>query len=135
MDELVTWLREQVDADEWGAREAADGDSGRWFVGDRWNVYRVEDEALHDEGYAEENRLVVYGNIKAQSTHIVRHNPARTLAEVKAKRLLIHWIERYEDQRIDANNWAMDEGDVALRLLALPYADRPGYREEWALAE
>lgn len=26
-------------------------------------------------------------------------------------------------------------GDVLLQLLALPYADRPGYREEWRLAE
>lgn len=68
--------------------------------------------------------------------HIARHDPARVLAECEAKRRI---VEEYE-----ANFWP-DPGDrealtdassaaspaAMIRLLALPYADHPDYREEW----
>jgi hypothetical protein len=51
--------------------------------------------------------------------------PARVLREIDAKRQI---VERYA--------WLREHGDTGgtawvLPLLALPYADRPGYREEW----
>jgi hypothetical protein len=70
--------------------------------------------------------------------HVVRWNPARVLAEVEAKR------------RILDEHYPVDTGDriscascgeihccpepwpcLTACLLALPYADRPGYRPEW----
>lgn len=79
------------------------------------------------------------------AAHIARHHPARVLAEVDAKRKLIRRIFEYE-AKIDSE-WGcchyaeeieaglcseVNPAEVtALRLLALPYADHPGYREEW----
>ena len=140
-EDLVTWLRAQLDEDERGAREAAERDSGEWFMGDRWNVYRIEDEARYDDDYqGEENRLVVYGNIKSQSEHIARHDPARVLAEVEAKRRILDgWREADREAHVDDGDErvaALMQGrllayQAVTRRLGLPYADRPGYREEW----
>ena len=52
--------------------------------------------------------------------------PARVLREVEVKRRMLGRIESH------ALLMGRDEihGDL-MRLLALPYADHPGYREEW----
>jgi Family of unknown function (DUF6221) len=54
--------------------------------------------------------------------HIARYDPARILAEVDAKRRI---IEHHRPDDI------CDEACTTLRLLALPYADDPDYRDEW----
>lgn len=73
---LLAAVRQRMET----AQAAADGDSGRWFMGDRWNVFRAEDEARYDENYGgEEHRLVVYGNVKDQSEHIAANDPATIL--------------------------------------------------------
>ncbi len=48
----------------------------------------------------------------------------RAFAECAAKRLIIRY-ELAHDQHGDGH------GPFVLALLALPYAERPGYREEW----
>lgn len=54
----------------------------------------------------------------AQAQHIAMHDPPRVLAECRAKR------------KIGAR--AVADGDEdTLKLLALPYADHPQYREDW----
>ena len=51
-------------------------------------------------------------------------NPARVLAECEAKRRIV--------EHCDFDHLARSPGDpYVLRLLALPYADHPDYREEW----
>ena len=76
--------------------------------------------------------------------------PARVLAECEAKRRIVEQYEFHRDQVVAYRNprWkdAMNEDDkqrwrqaearhrVAedfARLLALPYADHPDYRDEW----
>lgn len=52
-------------------------------------------------------------------------DPDRVLAECESKRRIIDWadaeaLDPFGDQRMQL-----------LRLLALPYADRDGYLEEW----
>ncbi len=67
--------------------------------------------------------------------HIVAWQPARVLAKLEADRFVIDTLRQHEpadewDTQPDigqrANNCA-----GALRRLALPYANRPGYQEEW----
>jgi hypothetical protein len=68
--------------------------------------------------------------------HIARHDPARVLREVEAKRRI---LERYRALVEDFDH--VDETvfehtrratlEDALADLALPYADHPDYREEW----
>jgi len=50
------------------------------------------------------------------------HNPARVLAECKAKRKLVADYARYE----------MYYGPNLFYVLAAVYADHPDYRQEWA---
>ena len=58
--------------------------------------------------------------------HIVRHDPARVLREVEAKRRIIGRI----DSHATVMGWDEVHGDL-LRALALPYNDHPDYRPEW----
>ena len=162
-DELVEWLRAQLDEDQWWAREASRrygsespvaGVHWHWECGEHGQEMSLDpalDETLTcpvDEDcfqaslrsveefptasvgplpvfavpYADEQPVTSAG-------HIVRHDPARVLAEVAAKRRIV-------DGLADADPYsgyitATFTAEDALRLLALPYADRPGYREEW----
>ncbi len=72
-----------------------------------------------------------------QATHVRRHDPARVLREVEAKRRI---VDRYADVQ---DGWvAMDEcpdclfpgARWLLQTLALSYSDHPDYRPEWAPA-
>ncbi|MET8694736.1 DUF6221 family protein [Streptomyces bauhiniae] len=102
MDDLVQWLTTQLDEDERIAR-AADADLSNVFT--RIEVFDAE--------------------MAADERHIVTHGPARVLREIDAKRRI---VERYAWLREHG-----DTGDIAwvLPLLALPYEDREGFREEW----
>lgn len=141
-DKAVAWLRQQIEGDRATAAEAIDpGYSGEWFMGDKWNVYRAEDEARFDEDYqGEENRLVLFGNCKPESEHIAVHDPRDKLADCEAKLAIISAClpseadERaVEDGSISAEEYASAEavGALMLRLLATAYRHRPGYAEHW----
>jgi hypothetical protein len=59
----------------------------------------------------------------AAAGHIARHDPARVLREVEAKRQMLAFHDRAHPH----------DGDpcTTQRLLVLPYADHPDYRPEW----
>jgi hypothetical protein len=119
-DELVRWLAEQFDEDERIARRA--GDSFRQ-IGETGVIVATEGDRAEECASA---------NWAGVAEHIVAHDPARVLREIDAKRRILaeHAL----------NGWVCttcDNGQVeqvfpcpTLCLLALPYADRPGYREE-----
>lgn len=57
--------------------------------------------------------------------------PRRVLAEIEAKRRILDDYERYAAKRRRAmNGWdpELRNPSPIVRFLALPYADRPGYR-------
>jgi hypothetical protein len=79
--------------------------------------------------------------------HAARHDPARVLAEVEAKQILlddhssIHvvvdgYCAREGGECTHAGEawcpWHGIENCLTLRALALPYAGHPEYREEWS---
>ncbi|MBQ0827684.1 DUF6221 family protein [Streptomyces tagetis] len=125
MDELVQWLGAQLDADEQVAR-AADAELSAVFT----RIGSFDPEMAADE------------------RHIMMHRPARVLREIDAKRQLVklhgravlragggaqHFDTETVCRSCEPNlqfpelSWPC----TTLRLLALPYADRSGYREEW----
>lgn len=64
--------------------------------------------------------------------HIIRHDPARVLAEAEAKRLGVQLHSAEPGQHPDFCGYDKHLLPCpALRLLALPYADHPDYRELW----
>ncbi|MDV8005031.1 DUF6221 family protein [Rhodococcus sp. IEGM 1318] len=135
---IVEFLEARLDEDEEVARDAAGWDSsgsvrdeGLWR---RDGVNSVIDGA---------RRMVVYGDGSApddsRAEHIVRHDPARVLRELAAKRAIIAeyvnecWVQ---DQ---GHRTAWTEGgqaarETALRLFASTYSDHPEYQAEWAIS-
>lgn len=113
MDDLLRWLGEQLDEDERIAR-AADAD-----LSNLTGCVEIE-----------------YPEIKADEKHALRHSPARVLREIDAKRQLLARYERaMENRRAHPDDLASAGALLALhgvvKLIALPYEDRPGFREEW----
>ncbi|MDK0520377.1 DUF6221 family protein [Streptomyces sp. ML-6] len=122
--DLVQFLRDRLDEDETLARN-----TGQW--GMSWQNLTMDGE-LRDDANA---GTVAHIPHEATRAHIARHDPARVLREVDAKRKLVDQYAEAADNDVDepyeyAYGWANGLG-VAARLLALPYADHPDYREEW----
>ena len=64
----------------------------------------------------------------AHTVHIARHDPARVLREVEAKRAMLAELTRWPfDYRPGCN----DPIRLFVHLLAAPYSDHPDYQQEW----
>lgn len=144
MSELVEWLKAQLDEDE---RVALAATAGPWFVHDTYldrggyTATVLSGEIGHGElrawlptmrsDVAWDNERNVWNDAK----HIARHDPARVLREVEAKRRIIDLYARTQRGYIEQGSSDDFTGEQylrdVLRLLALPYSDRPGYQEEW----
>lgn len=128
MDELVRWLGEQLDEDERITRAVEDRSApwdGQW-------VADGNDAARTFNGH-----VLFYGHSGPLKpglvAHVVEHDPARVLREIDAKRRIVaeHDTEGWKTgDRVRDCQWT-GRPCQTLRLLALPYADRPGYHEEW----
>jgi hypothetical protein len=156
MDDLVKWLRVQLDVDaNWAyaasARERVEGSEWRW---DKHAVFADGGDHVADAIRS-----------TAVAGHIAHHDPARVLREVEAKRLLLedllaqpHFLDEgewygcrsirhsYTDERgtmfPEPDGRDLPTGQPCtcgrdesvarrVRALALPYADQPGYQEAW----
>ena len=124
VDDRVTWLRAQLDEDEQVATEAANG-YPNWDTTSDGNVVQI---GTGGSGYIAAGPWG--GDLFEIGVHMARHDPARVLAEIAAKRRLLDWLERAWDAATDNDYFGLDV-EEAKRLLALPYADRPGYPPEW----
>jgi len=137
MDELVEWLRAQLEIDEEIARAAAHYEAGNWTTKGGHPV-SVADELVEQADTFE--RVVVFDEgspSEEQAHHIAEHDPARVLREIDAKRQVL--AEYEQAARYATTTWGQSNADQSrartlgkvMRLLALPYADRPGYKESW----
>jgi hypothetical protein len=95
VNELVTWLRAQLDEDERVARAA---DAGRWLPEDKGITFEYRADDFH-EGEAQA-RLVA--DSRANQYHIASWDPARVLAEVDAKRQMLDLADRLAADADDA---------------------------------
>lgn len=141
-DDLLTWLRAQLDEDERIALDAG----GAWNAGGgAWmelpDTPWVLTAPVPITQWKPPNSDRNIGTIPREwdRAHIVRHDPARVLREVEAKRRILNDVlptMQADEMRI-AGEWGVgsepvrEASDDLLSLLALPYADRPGYRDEW----
>lgn len=149
--DLVEFLRARLDEDEAKARAALSTqvnlsagpvNSGTGLpsrleveVVDRWHAPPVSDVI----GEYEASIRMPGGAIRVTSEgtgisardcaeHIARHDPARVLAEVDAKRQVIAWYEasvRSLGEGLSASN------RHAVQVFAGVYADHPDYDEAW----
>ncbi|MFG3127379.1 DUF6221 family protein [Streptomyces tendae] len=121
MDDLVQWLRAQLDDDERTARAATPGPWKQSGIGEYgWGVsFSVPgtgvEAADSDQG-------------RPDADHIARHDPTRVLREIDAKR---RTLIRCEEALLSANPMLVHFAKQTAWEMAQPYADRPGYRDEW----
>jgi hypothetical protein len=144
MNELIAWLRAQLDDDERVARAAS---MAPWLR-DEANA-SIRHSGPSASKSSEPFGMYVIASVGAydigrpsheDAEHIARWDPARVLAEVDAKRRILELHRRVPDNvaprlgfsapdmcEVDAQTWPCP----TVRLLVLPYAARPGYRDEW----
>lgn len=136
MDDLIEFLRARLDEREAKARAAT---RGPWLVEhdeDKAIAVRSYDPSLGAEAYGEATVAYDpndYGD--GDFAHIAANNPEFVLADVAATREL---LSEHQDTGIGLCGTCVDWLNDHLkwpcrtvRLLALPYADHPQYRESW----
>jgi hypothetical protein len=117
IDDLVTWLRVQMDDDERVARLATTG---------TWKLWAMEVRADIDGSSDLDTSLPVAqtyheaGLLTFNAQHIAFWDPPRVLALIAALRAII-----------GSFSWEAQETRAIQALAEALYADRPGYREEW----
>lgn len=123
-DALVQFLHDRLDEDERQARAAMTYAAAAWFI---------ETSGIVTTGPDDD----VYTDDREVAEHIARHDPARVLRDVEAKRAV---VEQYEQAgRYATTTWGQSNADQSrartlrkvARLLALPYSDHPDYQDAW----
>ena len=117
--DLVAFLREQLDAEEQEARDTAAEWGTAWTVNEEMATVQSNTGA---DVVAEDAPL----------QYIARHDPARALPEIDAKREVVRLAERAYDYHETFMNGFAAAIEGALRLFAQAYVHHPDYRPEWA---
>ncbi len=124
--DLVTFLRERLDEDEAVARESERAHPSPWRWGNTALGQRTP-YALHD---ARTGWVLGCspGGVPSiiPADHIARHDPARVLREVAAKRSVLDMFLRADALDPETQVWL-----EVVRHLAAVYADHPDYDKEW----
>lgn len=156
LNDLVTWLRAQLDEDERRAQRAKQTRSRYRLIEDppSWEVAMQQALACTDTV-----------DLAPAHAHMVHHDPARVLRDVEAKRRILddilatpHFLDDSQYYGCEAIHHSHTDEDGAIfpepngrdlptgractcgrddavnrrvRLLALPLVDLPGYRAEW----
>lgn len=133
--DMVQFLRDRLDEDEQVARG-----HGQWSAS--WHQDDFVSEVRDDENAGTVAHVPNLGDL----THIARHDPARVLAEVDAKRRMLT-VHKRDTTYSFSGCITCDAGDNScgcmggsayeyqcetLRVIALPYASHPDYRTKWA---
>jgi hypothetical protein len=132
MDDLMQFLRDRLAIEEHVAKAAS---PGPWHINAEGDEVLAVDDIVVADGFALSGR-----QLRATTEHIARHDPARVLREVDAKQRILDDVlpTMQADELRIAGEWGVgsepvrEASDDLLSLLALPYADHPDYRSEWA---
>ncbi|MCD0450782.1 DUF6221 family protein [Actinocorallia sp. API 0066] len=122
---LVDFLKARLDEDEVAATKASEfsavwAETGTWCLDDMRHTVVGDGEAYCGPHNAE---------------HIARHDPARVLCEVEAKRMIVRAHEKWCKGACETTSRGGETYDAAhwwaLKALAIAYANHSDYREEW----
>lgn len=118
--ELLEFLRDRLTDDERQAKAAMTYAAKDWFI---------ETSGIVTTGPEDD----VYTDDREVAEHIARHDPARVLREVAAKRELLADYERFAaERRRMMGGWdSYPETSPVLTAFAAVYSDHPEYRDEW----
>lgn len=130
MTDLAAWLLEQIAEDERIARLAS---GPKWWLETYLNLGATPAAVWSALPPRDENLVAANGPNPHNLRHLAAWDPARVLAECAAKRRIVARHRNLSDVNCTACDASecLDFPCPTLRLLALPYADRPGYDEAW----
>lgn len=125
MSALTEFLLARIAEVESAARAA--GDLRMWR-----SDARPDDAWLEREDDGARVSVAIRTRVEEQwAEHVLHHLPGRVLAECEAKRRIVAMYEARSEQdhlTVQAHATGLL---LAVRALALPYADHPDYRQEW----
>lgn len=141
-DDLATWLLEQIAEDELRANAAKVSVTERGLrAAPPWIAAGSLLLALQSDGSHDEIACTANYYLDDALEHAARWDPDRVLAECDAKRRIIAEHPLFDTDVEPCCRMCGEgtfdgslQGDwpcLTLKLLALPFADRPGYRAEW----
>jgi hypothetical protein len=143
MDPLIEFLLARIGEAETAARQATAG-PWQWVPGRGGIPSLLESTGARATVWVEQQSFeaptVVLGTnqgvtlrVRARdAVHIADWHPARVLAECDAKRRIVETLTPPTDAAGGTDEVRSGRQDSAvLRLLALPHADHPDYREDW----
>lgn len=134
MDDLIAFLKARLTEDEQTAQRSET---------QHWRYVRVDDVTPDHSIEFGERVCIDIGMTgddfmrPGEARHAARHDPARVLREVEARRQRIeHYLkvcELADPNRNPAQEYVLAKGAAEKSLMfdALPHADHPGFREEW----
>lgn len=134
--DLIAFITARLDEDEQAAR--AVGMPDIWRADSSWAAELLNPLPSQRQAHPGYVPMIT----QADLDHIARHDPARVLREVEAKRRIIEAAEEASglDIQVDGSFRVGRRdttaepyiGDVILRALAAAWSDHPDYRQEWA---
>lgn len=132
MTNVLEFLHARLDDDEAIANNAlhADGtEPGVWIT--EHHKYRSDDEP--DTCHIAEDRTGDYWTVASEvyipnAEHMARHDPARVLRDVAAKRATLDTLFAAE---LRPTQWSIFA--KVIEPMAAVYSDHPDYQKEWAL--
>jgi hypothetical protein len=129
--ELIPWLRRRLDEDEATARAAIHATDAEWeYARTPWGQWQVQTVATHGTPGYEQHLAVTWDREGLSDSvgteagvHMARHDPARVVRDVEAKRSLLGLLETdlADPRNALRRQWAAE----VLVLLAATYQE-PG---------
>lgn len=117
--DLIAFIAARLDEDERAALAASP-----W----PWSLNEEHDTVLAVDGEVVAEAFALSSNqLRKTAEHIARHDPARVLREVKAKRATIESHRWHGPDGCEENQFC-----PLLTAMAAAYADHADYRAEWA---
>lgn len=140
IEEIVAFLTARIGEDEQVAQAAIEEVGEPEWIGsdESGHAWRYQHSGVwgDDDGPCSEAPEVATTGLKLVQRHIARHDPARVLREVKAKRRILARHAECGTGSGYCDDGGHDLGGLGcgdLRDLAAPFSGEPGYDERWAV--
>lgn len=119
-DDIVAFVKARLDEDERFARLTH---SGEWTFDQLGQLLVNQGQTI--------SKIANLG-VDSFGRHIARHDPARVLREVEAKRRILGEYERFAAERRRAmNGWDTAEISPIVAALAAVWSGHPDYKAKW----
>jgi hypothetical protein len=131
---IVDFLNARLKADQDAAEAARD------LMDEPWKIFpEGPEEENYSGGYRISSGVTIAGHVEeAKAAHIARHDPARVLREVTAKRAIIEMAayrltaaEELEAKGVESTGELRAPAEYLLSTLAAIYSNHAEFREEW----